>query len=231
MIKLRIFPLENDIEFNEDYINILEIEDKKMFAQFIYSLNRLINYNEESEEIILLEGNKRLSISKDVMLIHDLFNVDVNESKILKALHLDIENQYRQEYSEVNLLEKFSDVIQNINDIVASYDFEFEYKREITIKELLKTINFKFDSNYYDNPFDNIMCIFDLVSTFKLYKLIVVVNAKCYFKEEELVEIYKAAKYRNINLLIIEPIVDINLKYLENKLSIDNDYDEFILKM
>ncbi|MBZ9607279.1 type II-A CRISPR-associated protein Csn2 [Clostridium estertheticum] len=99
------------------------------------------------------------------------------------------------------------------------------------MKELLKTINFKFDSNYYDNPFDNIMGIFDLVSTFKLYKVIIVVNAKCYFKEEELEEIYKAAKYRNINLLLIESIIDAQLKYLENKLSIDNDYDEFIFKM
>ncbi|MBU3193411.1 type II-A CRISPR-associated protein Csn2 [Clostridium algidicarnis] len=231
MIKLSVFPLENDIEFSENYVNILEIENKKMFSQFVYSLNRIINYNEESEEVILLEGNKRLSISKDVMLIHDLFNIDVNESKILKALHLDIENQYKQEYSEVNLLEKFNDVIKNINDIISSYDFEFEYKKEITIKELLKTINFKFDSNYYDNPFDNIMCIFDLVSTFNLYKVIIVVNAKCYFEEEELEEIYKAAKYRNINLLIIEPIIEVQLKYLENKLSIDNDYDEFIFKM
>lgn len=231
MIKLKIFPLENDIEFNENYINILEIENKKMFSQLIYSLNRLINYNEESEELILLEGNKKLSLCKEILLIHNLFNIDINESKILKTLHQDIENQYKQEYSEMNLLEKFSDIIKNINEIISGYDFEFEYKREITIKEILKTIGFKFDSNYYDNPFDNIMCIFDLVSTFNLYKVIILVNAKCYFKEEELVEIYKAAKYRNINLLIIEPIVDGKLKYLENKLSIDNDYDEFILKM
>ncbi|MBZ9607274.1 type II-A CRISPR-associated protein Csn2 [Clostridium estertheticum] len=130
MIKLRIFPLENDIEFNENYINILEIENKTMFTPLIYSLNRLINYNEESEAVILLEENKRLSISKDVIIIHDLFNIDVNESKILKALHLDIENQYMQQYSEMNLLENFTEVIKNINDIISSYDFEFEYKKE-----------------------------------------------------------------------------------------------------
>ncbi|MEG1142104.1 MAG: type II-A CRISPR-associated protein Csn2 [Clostridia bacterium] len=231
MIKLKVFHIENDIDFDENYINVLEIENKKMFTQFIYSLNRLINYTEESEEIILLDGNKKLSICKEVMLVYDLFNININEGKILKILYQDIEYQYKLEHAEINLLEKFSDIIKNINYITLNYDFEFEYKREITIKELLKAISFKFNNNYYDNPFDNIIAIFDLIATFKLYKVIILVNIKCYFKEEELIEIYKAAKHRNLNLLIIEPIVDEKLKYLENKLSIDNDYDEFILKI
>lgn len=231
MIKMRIYNLENDIDFTEKYINILEIENNSIFSKTVYLINRIIKYSEESDEIILIEDNKRLTLNKEAMIIHDVFNIDINETKILKSLYIDIDKQYKQENYDMKIVEKFNDTIKSIDEIISSYDFEFEYKREVTIKDILKVVNLKLDNNYYDNPFDNIICLFELVSIFKLYKLIILVNIKCYFKEEELIEIYKAAKYRGINLLIIESIVDEKIKYLENKLSIDNDYDEFISKM
>ena len=88
----------------------------------------------------------------------------------------------------------------------------------------------KFNEYYYDNPFDNIICLFDLISNFKLYKIIVLVNLKLFFNDEEIVEIYKSALQRNIKLLVIEYSEENYLLEYENKLYIDNEFDEFVLK-
>ena len=40
---MKIFSLENDIIFKEEYINVLQIQDKKLFTNVINSLNDNIN--------------------------------------------------------------------------------------------------------------------------------------------------------------------------------------------
>ena len=40
---MKIFSLENDITFTEEYINVLQIQNKKLFTNVINSLNDNIN--------------------------------------------------------------------------------------------------------------------------------------------------------------------------------------------
>lgn len=231
MINMKIFSFENEIEFDEDYVNVLEIEDRSMFKHIISELNQLINYNDEnSEEIILIEGNKKLDFFNNTILIYDCFNINFNETKILKQLYSDIEKRYRTEYTEEDIQKYYNSILLNINKILFDYEFEFEYKETIEIKEILKAIGLRFSTQYYNKPLDNIIYLFDVVANFKLYKILIFVNIKCYFKEDELEELYKAAKYREINVLFIESQVDHKLNHLEKKLLVDEDFDEFIFK-
>ena len=63
---MKIFSLENDITFAEEYINILQIQDKKLFTNVINSLNDNINNIEDTKErIIILEGDTEIKIEKD----------------------------------------------------------------------------------------------------------------------------------------------------------------------
>ena len=60
---MKIFSLENDITFTEEYINILQIQDKKLFTNVINSLNDNINNIEDTKErIIILEGVSEIII-------------------------------------------------------------------------------------------------------------------------------------------------------------------------
>ena len=63
---MKIFSLENDITFAEEYINILQIQDKKLFTNVINSLNDNINNIEDTKErIIILEGDTEIKIEKE----------------------------------------------------------------------------------------------------------------------------------------------------------------------
>lgn len=228
MMYFRFFQIDSAIEFSDDYINVLEIENKVLFKKIVYLINRFSNYKDESDEVILVEGEAKLDISQNVLVINDFYNIDINTNKILKMLYQDIEDQYKFEFGEEDIIFKSEKLLQNIQSILLNYDFNFEYKIGITISELLKVMGLKFNKEYYDNPFENLLCLFDLIATLKLYKVVVLVNAKTFLNEEELIEIYKGSKYRNINLLIIEHNSDKNLKMYEKKLIIDDDFDEFV---
>lgn len=230
MITLRFVCFESLIEFDERYINIIEIEEKELFKKSVYLINKYAKNIETGNDVVLLNDDNRIEISKHILVVSDFYNIDINSNKILKSLHHDIEMQYNYEYGEDNLLINLQNIFNNIGEILSFYDFQLEYKRELKVSEILKAIGLKFNEYYYDNPFDNIICLFDLVSNFKLYKVVVLVNLKLFFNESEIIEIYKSALQRGINLLVFEFGEESKLLKYENKIYIDNDFDEFVIR-
>ncbi|MDK2563280.1 type II-A CRISPR-associated protein Csn2 [Romboutsia sedimentorum] len=230
MITLRFVGFENLVIFDERYVNLIEIAEKELFKKTVYIINKYSKNIEDGNDIVLLSNDNRLEISKNILVVNDFYNIDINSNKILKALYNEVEIQYNYEYGEENLLKNLENIFSNLHQILCSYDFEVEYKRELKVAELLKCVGLKFNEYYYDNPLDNLICLFDLISLFKLYKIIVLVNMKLFFNDEEIVEIYKSALHRNINLLILEHGQESKLLEYESKIYIDNDFDEFVLK-
>lgn len=230
MIELRMAILENIIKFDERFIQVLEIAPKDLYKKITFIFNKYFNNIEDGNDLILLENGKRLEVSKNILVINDFFNLDINSNKIIKALYNDIELEYNVEYGEDDLRKKLEEILSNLKEILLEYDFELEFKQELKLSELLKTLGLKFNQYYYDEPFTNLLCILDLISMFHICKILVLINVKVHFTEEELMELYKSALQRNIKLLIIESSSNNNILEYENKLFIDEDYDEFILK-
>lgn len=222
--------LENIIKFDERFIQVLEIDPKDLYKKITFIFNKYFNNIEDGNDLILLENGKRLEVSKNILVINDFFNLDINSNKIIKALYNDIELEYNVEYGEDDLRKKLEEILSNLKEILLEYDFELEFKQELKLSELLKTLGLKFNQYYYDEPFTNLLCILDLISMFHICKILVLINVKVHFTEEELKELYKSALQRNIKLLIIESSSNNNILEYENKLFIDEDYDEFILK-
>ncbi len=87
-MKIRISNFKNDININDEYIRVLEIEDKALFANILQSINDLCNKLESKEYIILLEEDKELDFSKSAYFIIDILNINFNDKKILNKLYL-----------------------------------------------------------------------------------------------------------------------------------------------
>ena len=230
MITLRFNNLDNLILFDERYVNVIEISDKKLFKKITYILNKYSKSIEQGNDLILFENENRIEISKNLLVVNDFYNIDINSKKFLKLLYNDIEMQYNYEYGEENILINSEEIFRNLKDIFYNYDFEFEYKQELKVSDILKCIGIKLNDYYYDNPFDNLLFLFELINLFKVYKVVALINAKIFFTEEELIEIYKGALQRNINILLLEYGEESELLKYENKLYVDCDFDEFIFK-
>lgn len=229
MMKLVSEYLEKEIEFKEGKVNLLEINNRELFNKFIYVLNKNININDYLEGVFLYEDSKEISLNKNCIMIYDFYNIAANQSKILKHLYDNIEKEYKLIYDSSEIMKMQKALLESIRDIIIEYDYELKQKENLEIKDILKILDLKFDSDYYDKPLENIYLIIELMEAFKIYKVIVLINVKCYLSKEEVKELYKMINYKRINALFIEYYKDEVIDENERKIMIDNDYDEIYI--
>ena len=226
-MKLKINGFDNEIIFNDENINILEIKDSKCFTHIIKILNEKIN-GIESNEIFLLDNNENeLNMGKEMYMIFDLFNIDYNSKKIISKIYEIIsenikKNQDHEIENETIKLRNY--IIQEINEL----PFEFVMKRELEISEILKLYNLKIDPINYASILERAELLIDIISTLQIAKILVLPNLKTYLSEDELVALYKYSLYNNVKLLLIERYNTKKLKY-EKTMLIDESFDEEIL--
>ena len=227
---MKIFSLENDIIFTEEYINVLQIQDKKLFTNVINSLNDNINNIEDTKErIIILDNDTEIKIEKEVLMFIDVFNIDFNQKKIQSALYNKIEKIYKQEFERMSEFQTiFQNLLLNVLDVFNEFPFEFNYKESIGIQEYLKLLGLKI-SNNKGKIIDTVFSLIDVVEYLLVAKLLVFVNLKLYPSDDELNEIYKYAMYKKVNILLIETGEEKEPLENEKILYIDSDYDEIIL--
>ena len=227
---MKIFSLENDIIFTEEYINVLQIQDKKLFTNVINSLNDNINNIEDTKErIIILDNDTEIKIEKEVLMFSDVFNIDFNQKKIQSALYNKIEKIYKQEFERMSEFQTIFQKLQlNVLDVFNEFPFEFNYKESIGIQEYLKLLGLKI-SNNKGKITDTIFSLIDVVEYLSITKILIFVNLKLYLIDDELKEIYKYAMYKKVNILLIETGEEKEPLENEKILYIDSDYDEIIL--
>ena len=226
-MKLRINGFENEIEFNQDNVNILEIKDVKCFSHLLEILNEKINGLESKEIFLLDENDKELNMSKDMYIVFDLFNIDYNSKKVLGKLYEIIEGNIgkNQDFVIENMMTKIRNyLITEINEL----PFEFVMKQDVEIVDILKLFGLKIDSQSYNSILERVEMLIDVISTIGMAKILVIPNLKQYLSNEEILELYKYSLYNNINLLLIERSNNEKLKY-ESVLCIDNEYDDYVI--
>ena len=225
---MSIIGFENKIIFKSEKINVLEIYDKKLFANFIGYINEQCNgEGEEDNRIVLMNDSKRQKIGKNIFLLTDLFNIDFNSKKILNKIYAVIEQNIKnRQDDEINkiILSLRKYLIDEINEI----PFEFNMNSDIDVQDLLKIFNVKIDTSCYISIVEKIEFIIDIISNFKIAEILVIPNLKTYLNEYELLEIYKYSIYNNVNLLLVENVLENKLLKYEQKNIIDENFDEMI---
>ena len=188
----------------------------------------ILNGEEEAEsnEIVLLDNEKRVELKKNVLVFTDLFNIDFNSKKIITKIYNElIESIKKRQDDELeNLTIKLRNyLIEEINEL----PFEFNINSELEINDLLKAFNLKIDTTCYTTIVEKIEFIINIIANLKMATILVIPNLKVYLEKEEIIEIYKYSLYNNIKLLILENSSNEKIENYEIKNIIDKEFDEF----
>lgn len=189
------------------------------------------DYEEDKEPFVLTDGDKELKVSKHMLVTTDILGFDINSKKI-KSLAIDklektCQNDeillHELEQANVNLLSKVFCLINELNA-------DFSISNEWNLEKYLKAFDFRVETISIKNCFDKVISYIQIVSELMKDYVVCFVNLKSYFTENQIKEIYKFAIYNNVRLLLIESTLETEKMEYENKLIIDNEFDELILK-
>ena len=86
-MKLKINGFENEIQFDEEHISVLTINNSKCFTHIIGILNDKINGIESNEIFLLDEKNQEIKMNKKAYMVLDIFNIDYNSRKVLNKIY------------------------------------------------------------------------------------------------------------------------------------------------
>lgn len=223
-MKITISYLENNVEITNDFINVLEIENKKVFFRLINDLNQICNGN-VIEEIKTFSDDKEINITNKVNVISDFFNIDF--SKYMLSINKLI-NENLKDNSDKSLLLLYKKLIQKYNSIISTVDLPIAVNNDATIESLTKL--FKLKVNYKNSIIENLFSIIELERSLKSSKFIVLVNLKQYLDGIELNELYKYSIYNNVNVILIDSQCYGCSNDFEKKLIVDNNLVEFVVK-
>jgi CRISPR type II-A-associated protein Csn2 len=186
-------------EFKENSKPLLIVENKSEFRKLIKELI----YPDSESGFVLSKNNEPINISENIVCIHDIFNISLNERKIINKL-LDV---IKKEVLSSDLLlynNKIYSEIENFAlNIQQSVDFELDYNIEPDVQNLLKFMNIKFKAQNKD-IIETIVDYIKLCSVFLKINCFVFINLYSYLNDNEINQLYKYAMYNKINIFLIE---------------------------
>ncbi len=223
-MKITISYLENNVEITNDFINVLEIENKKVFFRLINDLNQICNGN-VIEEIKAFSDDKEINITNKVNVISDFFNIDFSRYMLLINKLI---NENLKDNSDKSLLLLYKKLIQKYNNIISTVDLPIAVNNDATIESLTKL--FKLKVNYKSSIIENLFSIIELERSLKSSKFIVLVNLKQYLDDDELNELYKYSIYNNVNIILVDSQCYGCSHDFEKKLIVDDNLVEFMIE-
>lgn len=223
-MKLCIKYIDNNLVFNNEYINCLEVENKNYFYKIVKELNNIANGEMEDNIIFIDNESNEINIINKINIIIDYFNIDFNSKKILSLINKKI-NSNISVTDKDNLSKLYNKIKKIYIPILNDMDLNIDINNDFDLDLIVKLLNVSIKNK--DNILDNLFLLIDIEHELNMNKLLVFVNLKQYLNEQELIELYKYLLYNNIAVLLIDSqAYGISNEY-EKKIIIDNDLEEY----
>ena len=209
-----------DIEFEENLINIITIENQNTFRKisadiFSQSCGNFGGFK-------LSELDKALSFNKYIDVIWNPFSVSCRDKKILTGVYNELVSQsglaYLIEREElINAYNKYLELITRMSS------FALGYTPDIDIKMLFKLADVHIIEEVDDAELvDRLINYLKAMHKICGIELFIFLGLKNYFTDEDIAEFYKSCLYEKIHVLSIESTYRKSLQ-CEKMMIIDKD--------
>lgn len=223
---IKLFFFENDIEISDEYISVLELLEKQQYSKYIDYFCELVEGCSDNNEILVFNGESKTTL-KNSIIIHSPYDIEADNKTILSKLHKHVSNLLTQNFDiKFDIEQKYQQILSSIEELISTLDTELYINDELDTSALLKFIGLRPYIINSNNKINKILSFISLCSELNLYDLIIFNSMKMYFTDNEINEIYKYAIYKNVPLLLIEPIHDETINQYEKKIIITKEFDE-----
>ncbi|MBQ8472411.1 MAG: type II-A CRISPR-associated protein Csn2 [Bacilli bacterium] len=225
-MNLKISYFDNNLSFNNESIQVIEIENKKMFYRLISDLVLLKNGEKLNELYFFDDKNEELNIGSRVEVYVDFFQIDLNSKKNISALTKKISSNLT-DIEKDELFNSFKKLYKSFNRILNEFELPIVINDNLIIEDILKLFKISFKAS--NDLLDNLLLLIEIEKSLNLNEILFFINLKQYLNKDELEELYKYAIYNSIKIVLIDSqSYGATINY-EKKLIIDNDLEEYVL--
>lgn len=200
-MNLKINYFDNNIKIENDYIQVIEIENKKTFYRLVSDLYKIKNDEKLDEVFFYDDNNQEINMYNKVDLYVNFFDIDLNSKKNLNALNKNIINSLTDNVKE-EILNNFKKLSKSFTKILSDIDLPLSLNDNITVDDIIKLL--KISINKTDDLLDNLLLLIDLEKVLKINEILFFINLKQYLSQEELIEFYKYAIYNEIKIVLVD---------------------------
>ncbi len=200
-MKLVYSEFDYQIIFQENRLNVVCIESKEKFREFIAELKKQLMQGEG--KFVLSEDEKELDLSKHMELISDVFELNFSQKKILNRIYSIFESRSKDEDFYLDTCKIQADLKRYMEQLIMESDYPLHYTEEISIAGLCKFMDVGVDMEYETFPeqlIDYITVIHELFGCC----CFVFINLKSFLSAQELEAIHCFTSYKKIFLLLLE---------------------------
>lgn len=189
-----------NVQLDEKYVTSILIEPAELFREFVTKI--WTQLGGEEEYIILSEQDKEISFDKAADIITDLFQIDINNRKVINKLYQRLMEDIHESHLEQLLLLQ-SSMEKLIINVCEQSEYPLNYEANPDFSELLKIYNVHVDN--LDSDIETRLISYVKLSHRLLNKkLFIFINLRSYFSDEKLDQLFQTLCYENVNILLIE---------------------------
>lgn len=201
-MRLSCFDYGIDLTFEENMVNVLVVENQQVYSTLLGTILQQISG--ETAIWQFSDAEKDLQMSKTVSLVHSPFLIDLNSKKSLNYLYKEMQ-MIADEFFGDKVGEINSAIVDCLDGIAEKLSYPVEFNLDLSMVEVFKLYDVHFD--FQDSSLiEKVINFVQLEKVLFGTRLIIFVNLKSYFDTSQLQELYKAACYNKMPLLLIEPI-------------------------
>ena len=201
--------IHNDIFFRKIVEGILDVYAKKE------ENNRTVIYNNE---------NSPLNLTKDTLIVTDLYSYDLSSRTITTALYKNIQDN--SDLDPIKLAQIEKEILDVLSAINTGFSQNLNYQTEINIGDIMKMAHVELEANTGNNYIDKLYGIIDSAQQLLSKRLVVLINQRQLLSHSELQALLQYVQNNHFSVLFIEKNCKNKLNE-ENVLVVDDDLYDF----
>ena len=189
------------IEINSAYVSEWIIESPELFSLYLSELESQVNGAEG--KFVLSENEKVLILSKFATIIFNPIGLSINDKKVISKIYGELQEIAIGENCYIKTKEMISLLQQYLLELEYNFDFNLSINDDIDLQGLFKVFGIKVADDDL-SMFEQLIQYIKIQTIVLGKKLVILVNARSFFTEEQLNELFLYTQYNEIKLLLIE---------------------------
>ena len=225
-MRIKVSGFDNAVSIPENGgIATLAIRNDLFFRKIIENILDTYTKREENNRIVIYDDEHNpLDITKDSLIITDIYSYDLSSRTITAALYKNIQDNSDIDQTKIEQIESsIFDILDNIN---IDFSQNLSYQSTISMNDILKMARVGLEVNLRNNDIDRLYGIIDSAQQLVSKQLVVLVNQRQLLSHSELRALLQYVEDNHFSVLFIEKICKDKLDS-EGLLSIDDDFYDF----